>query len=74
MTMPSMPIETANVGSSPRPPRELGVALALERVELRTNVLTDIDIPCCYLARMRDEGLLAKLGYGRYRAAVPEVT
>ncbi len=26
----------------------------------------------CYLARLCNEGLLVKLGYGRYRAAVPK--
>jgi hypothetical protein len=33
---------------------------------------TSIGIPHGYLARMCDEGLLAKMGYGRYRAAVPK--
>jgi hypothetical protein len=43
--------------------------LARERGEVRTAELTAIGIPRCYLARMCDEGLLVKAGYGRYRAA-----
>jgi hypothetical protein len=39
---------------------------------VRTKDLTDIGIPRCYLARMCNEGLLVKVGYGRYRAAVPK--
>ncbi|WP_375142853.1 type IV toxin-antitoxin system AbiEi family antitoxin domain-containing protein [Pelagibacterium sp. 26DY04] len=39
---------------------------------MRTRDLTDIGVPRCYLARMCDEGLLAKVGYGRYRAAQGE--
>jgi hypothetical protein len=46
------------------------VALALEMEVVRTKDLTDIGIPRCYLARMRNEGLLVKVGYGHYRAAV----
>lgn len=40
------------------------VALALEMELVRTKDLTDIGIPRCYLARMRNEGLLVKVGYG----------
>jgi hypothetical protein len=29
-------------------------------------------IPRCYLSKMREEGLLVKVGYGRYRAALPK--
>ncbi|WP_258116488.1 type IV toxin-antitoxin system AbiEi family antitoxin domain-containing protein [Mesorhizobium onobrychidis] len=39
---------------------------------MRTCDLTDIGIPRCYLARMCDEGLLVKVGYGIYRAADQE--
>jgi hypothetical protein len=45
------------------------VALARKKGEVRTKDLTGIGIPRCYLARMCDEGLLIKIGYGRYRAA-----
>jgi len=49
--------------------RERAVALARQRGEVRTKELTHIGIPRCYLRRMCDEGLLVKVGYGRYRAA-----
>jgi len=49
--------------------RDRAVALALERGTVRTRDLTDIGVPRCYLGRMCDEGLLVKIGYGRYRAA-----
>ncbi|RJT28296.1 hypothetical protein D3227_34465 [Mesorhizobium waimense] len=54
-----------------RPPslRDRAVALAQVRCEVRTRDLTDIGIPRCYLSRMCGEGLLVKVGYGRYRAA-----
>ena len=45
--------------------------LALEKGEVRTKDLTDIGVHRCYLARMCDEGHFAKVGYGRYRATVP---
>jgi hypothetical protein len=51
---------------------ERAVALAVEMGVVQTKDLTDIGIPRCYLARMCNEGLLIKVGYGRYRAAVPE--
>ncbi|CCV07439.1 hypothetical protein MESS2_560042 [Mesorhizobium metallidurans STM 2683] len=35
---------------------------------MRTAELTAIGVPRCYLARMCDEGLLIKVGYGLYRA------
>jgi hypothetical protein len=38
--------------------------------EVRTRELTDIGIPLCYLSKMCEEGLLVKIGYGRYRAAL----
>jgi hypothetical protein len=52
--------------------RERAVALAVEMGVVQTKDLTDIGFPRCYLARMCNEGLLIKVGYGRYRAAVPE--
>jgi hypothetical protein len=52
--------------------RERAVRLALEKGEVRTKDLTDIGVPRCYLARICEEGLLVKVGYGRYRAAVPK--
>jgi hypothetical protein len=39
---------------------------------VRAKELTDIGIPRFYLARMCAEGLLVKVGYGHYRAAVPK--
>jgi len=59
-------------GGSKPSVRERAVALALEMGVVRTKHLTDIGIPRCYLARMCNEGLLVKVGYGRYRAAVPK--
>jgi hypothetical protein len=59
------------LAGGPKPSlRERAVALALEKGEVRTKELTDIGIPRCYLARVCDEGLLVKVGYGRFRAAV----
>ena len=52
--------------------RKRAVALAQERGEVRTKDLTDIGVHRCYLARMCEEGLLVKVGYGRYRAATPK--
>jgi hypothetical protein len=52
--------------------RERAVTLALEKGEVRTKELTDIGVHRCYLTRMCDEGLLVKVGYGRYRAAMPK--
>ena len=49
--------------------RDRAVAFALERGTVRTRELTEIGIPRCYLARMCDEGLLVRVGYGLYRAA-----
>ncbi|WP_342215994.1 type IV toxin-antitoxin system AbiEi family antitoxin domain-containing protein [Mesorhizobium sp. L-8-3] len=59
-------------GGPPPSLRDRAVALARERGEVRTAELTAIGIPRCYLSRMCDEGLLVKIGYGRYRAAEPE--
>ena len=52
--------------------RHWAVALARERSEVRTRDLTNIGIPRCYLSKMCEEGLLVKIGYGRYRAALPK--
>jgi hypothetical protein len=49
--------------------RQRAVWLALAKGEVRTKDLTDIGVPRCYLTPMCDEGLLVKIGYGRYRAA-----
>lgn len=57
----------------PRPSlRERAVTLARERGEVRTKDLTSIGIPRCYLSPMCDEGLLVRVGHGRYRAAPQE--
>jgi hypothetical protein len=65
--------ERIRLAGGPKPSlRERAVALALKMGVVRTKELTDIGVPRCYLARMCDEGLLVKLGYGRYRAAVPK--
>jgi hypothetical protein len=45
------------------------MAQVRDRGEVRTAELTAIGIPRCYLSRMCEEGLLVKVGYGRYRAA-----
>jgi hypothetical protein len=61
------------MAGGPKPSlRERAVALAVEMGVVRTKELTDIGIPRWYLTRMCDEGLLVKVGYGRYRAAVPK--
>ena len=52
--------------------RQRAVWLALAKGEVRAKDLTDIGVPRCYLARMCGEGLLVKVGYGRYRAAVSD--
>jgi hypothetical protein len=65
--------ERIRLAGGPKPSvRERAVALALEMGIVRTKDLTYIGIPRCYLARMCDEGLLVKVGYGRYRAAAPK--
>lgn len=61
--------EAIRRAGGPKPSlRERAVALALEGGVVRTRDLTEIGIPRCYLARMCDEGLLMKVGYGLYRA------
>jgi hypothetical protein len=57
-------------GGQPPSLRDRAVALARERGEVRTRDLTDAGIPRCYLSKMCEEGLLVKVGYGRYRATV----
>jgi hypothetical protein len=65
--------ERIRLAGGPKPSlRERAVALALKMGVVRTKELTDIGIPRCYLARMCHEGLLVKMGYGRYRSAVPK--
>jgi hypothetical protein len=52
--------------------RERAVALARQKGEVRAKDLTGIGVPRCHLTRMCDEGLLIRIGYGRYRAADDE--
>lgn len=59
-------------GGPPPSLRDPAVALARERGEVRTRDLTKAGIPRCYLSRMCEEGLLVKVGHGRYRAAIPK--
>ena len=62
--------EALRLAGGPKPSlRERAVALANERGVVRTRDLTGIGVPRCYLARMCEEGLLIKVGYGQYRAA-----
>lgn len=61
--------EALRLAGGPKPSlRDSAVALARERGVVRTRDLTDIGVPRCYLARMCNEGLLIKVGYGLYRA------
>ncbi|CAH2400757.1 type IV toxin-antitoxin system AbiEi family antitoxin domain-containing protein [Mesorhizobium escarrei] len=61
------------LAGGPKPTlKERAVRFALEKGEVRAKDLTDIGVPRCYLARICEEGLLVKVGYGRYRAAVPK--
>ncbi|HVJ35905.1 MAG TPA: type IV toxin-antitoxin system AbiEi family antitoxin domain-containing protein [Terriglobia bacterium] len=63
--------EAIRLAGGPKPSlRDRAVALALERGTVRTRDLTEMGIPRCYLTRMCDEGLLEKVSYGVYRAAV----
>lgn len=62
--------EALSLAGGPKPSlRGRTVALAAERGVVRTRDLTDIGIPRCYLARICEEGLLIKVGYGLYSAA-----
>jgi hypothetical protein len=45
------------------------MAFARQKGEVRTKDLAEIGVPRCYLTCICDEGLLVKIGYGRYRAA-----
>jgi hypothetical protein len=66
-------LERARLAGVPKPTlRERAVALAVAQGEVRRKDLTEIGVHRCYLARMCDEGLLVKLGFGRYRTAVPK--
>jgi hypothetical protein len=65
--------ERIRLAGGPKPSvRERAVSLARENGAVRTCDLTDIGIPRCYLARMCDEGLLIKVGYGIHRATEQE--
>jgi hypothetical protein len=65
--------ERIRLAGGPKPSlRERALALALELGIVWTKEPTNIHVPRCYLARMCDESLLVKMGYGRYRAAVPK--
>jgi hypothetical protein len=62
--------EALRLAGRPKPSlRERAVALVQERGIVRTRELTDIGVPRCYLTRMCEEGLLIKVGYGRYKVA-----
>jgi hypothetical protein len=62
--------EALRLAGGPKPSlRDRAVALATEHGVVRMRDLTDIGVPRCYLARMCEEGLLIKVGYGQYRAA-----
>lgn len=62
--------EALRLAGGPKPsPSDRALALANERGVVRTRELTNIGVPRCYLARMCEEGLLIKVGYGLYRAA-----
>ncbi|PSO09674.1 MULTISPECIES: type IV toxin-antitoxin system AbiEi family antitoxin domain-containing protein [unclassified Sphingobium] len=57
------------LAGGPRPTiRQIAVALALDKGEVRTKDLTKIGVHRCYLSRMCDEGLLVKVRHGVYRA------
>src|SRR3546814_17187754 len=59
--------ERARSEGSPKPSlTERAVAFARERGVIRTKDLNSIGIPRCYLSPMCAEGLLVRVGYGRY--------
>lgn len=63
------------LAGGPRPTiRQIAVALALDKGEVRTQDLTKIGVHRCYLSRMCDEGLLVKVRHGVYRAGATRVT
>jgi hypothetical protein len=60
--------ERVRQAGGPKPTlRERAVAYARARREVRTAELTAIGVPRCYLSKMCEEGLLVKVGHGRYR-------
>ena len=62
--------EALSLAGAPLPSlRDQAVALAQKEGEVRTLDLMNAGIPRCCLSRMCEEGLLVKVGYGRYRAA-----
>ena len=62
--------EAQRLAGGPKPSlRDRAVALANERGMVRMRDLTAIGVPRSYLARMCEEGLLVKIGYGLYRPA-----
>ena len=61
--------ERVRLAGGPKPSlRERACALARGQATVRTCDFTAIGIPRHYLAWMCEEGLLVKVGYGRYRA------
>ena len=62
--------EALRSAGGPKPSlKERAVALVQERGVVRTRELTEIGVPRCYLTHMCEEGLLIKVGYGRYKGA-----
>ncbi len=62
--------EARKAAGPPQPSlRERAVALAQNKGVVRTSELTAVGVPRYYLTRMCAEGLLVKVGYGRYHAA-----
>lgn len=47
--------------------REIAVDFAKKKARVRTKEFTAIGVHRCYLARMCEEGLLEKVGFGIYR-------
>ena len=65
--------ERVRLAGGPMPSlREKAHAFARQRTIVRTCDFTAIGIPRHYLAWMCEEGLLVRVGYGRYRAAERE--
>jgi hypothetical protein len=64
-------LDEGQAALAPPPSIELRriVTLPIDRSEMRIRELTDIGIPRSYLARMCEEGVLIKVGYGRSSAA-----
>jgi hypothetical protein len=79
-TIQTQPIKSSRCRLGPKPSRrerpsirDRAAALVLKRGEVRAKDLSDIGVPRCYLARMCDEGLLIRVGYGLYRQG-PAIT